>query len=234
MIVRLVSHALIALLLLCTAAAADDDPSQWTATKLRGTVQQQMPDQSWAAVNLGDVIPDDRLLRTQSDGHAEFQRGAETVSLGTNTRIAIKDDAERHFTTVEQDFGSLEVEANVENVPHFEVDTPFLAAVVKGTHFIVTSSERGGSVTVTRGLVAVEARSTRQHTTVGVGQVASIQLGSGITVRGDGTLPEIITDPDPPHPPTARCSWWRPMAAPAPTGSWGPSRPPIRSSRRAR
>lgn len=222
MVVRLLSHVLAVLLLLSLPALAEDAPAQWTATKLRGTVQQ-MVDQQWSPVALGDVIPNERQVRTLSDGHAEFQRGAETVGLGTNTRIAINDDPDKHFTTVQQDFGSLEVEANVERAPHFEVDTPFLAAVVKGTHFIVTASDRGGSVTVTRGLVAVKSTATRQHTDVAVGQIASIQLGSGITVKGDGKLPEIITDPDPADPPAPAAPS---SALPGTTGDAAPAPAP--------
>ncbi len=217
MFVRLITHVLMAVLVLCGAAYADE-PSQWTATKLRGAVQQ-FADQQWIPVHLGDPVPDGQRIRTLSDGRAEFQRGMEIVTLGADTRIAIHDDTEKHFTTVQQDFGSLEVEANIESAPHFEVDTPFLAAVVKGTHFIITASDRGGSVTVTRGKVAVEARSTRQHTTVGIGQVASIQLGSGITVKGDGTLPEIVTDPDPAAVPAAS------SAVPPPAGDIGGGTP---------
>lgn len=44
----------------------------------------------------------------------------------------------------------------MENVQHFAVQTPFLAAVVKGTKFTVVSSKTGAEVAVQRGNVEVE------------------------------------------------------------------------------
>jgi ferric-dicitrate binding protein FerR (iron transport regulator) len=52
-------------------------------------------------------------------------------------------------------FGSVSVEAQVENVQHFEVRTALLAAVVKGTTFTVVADKTRASVSVQRGHVAV-------------------------------------------------------------------------------
>lgn len=183
----LVSGALAALLCASAPALADD----WAVVKLRGTVQQQV-DGAWTEVARGDLIPDDRLVRTLSDGHVDLQRGAEVVTLGADTQLQIHDKADVRYTTVQQDFGSVEVEAQVENVQHFEVETKFLAAVVKGTHFTVTASELGASVAVERGQVEVQSAASKRKSTVTVGQVASVAPETDMVLSGDGSMPAIF------------------------------------------
>jgi hypothetical protein len=180
------SFALSAALALCGTALADD----WLVVKLRGGVQQ-MIDNAWVDLERGDSIPDDRLVRTLGDGHVDLKRGEAVVSLGASSQAQIHDEADTGFTSVQQDFGSVEVEADVRNVPHFSVETKYLAAVVKGTHFIVTSDDTGGSVTVTRGFVAVESKATKRSTTVTVGQTASVSPATDIVLSGSGLLPAI-------------------------------------------
>lgn len=186
MSIRILS-LLASLALSCLPALADD----WVAVKLKGAVEQYV-DGAWVTLGRGDVVSDNRLIRTLADGRVDFQRDEEIIGLGPETQIRIEDRASESYTTVQQDRGTVEIEAEVEAIEHFEVKTKFLAAVVKGTHFIVTSTDAGGTVSVTRGLVAVEDRTTSHRTVVAVGQVASIRLGSEIQVSGEGTLPAIL------------------------------------------
>ena len=109
------------------AAFADD----WVAVKLRGQVLQLVGD-DWSRLQRGDVVSDDRVIRTLGNGRVDLQRDAEVISLGGNTQIQIKDKTGKRYTTVQQYFGTVEVEAEVQNVQHFAVQTPLLAAVVKG------------------------------------------------------------------------------------------------------
>ena len=169
-------------------ALADD----WLVIKLRGTVEQ-LVDTNWTALQRGDVVPDDRTVRTGPDGHVDLQRGKEVVTLGASTQVQIHDKTDARFTTVQQDFGTVEVEAEVENAPHFVVETQFLAAVVKGTHFIVTSSTLGASVSVDRGFVAVQSKASKRSTTVTVGQTASVAPSTDIVLSGTGTLPAVFS-----------------------------------------
>lgn len=177
-----------AVLLLGTAPALADE---WAVVKLRGTVQQLI-DGAWAPVARGDKIADDRPVRTLGDGHADLQRGAEIVTLGADTQVVIHDKADVRYTTVQQDFGTVEVEAQVENVQHFAVETKFLAAVVKGTHFTVTASDLGASVAVERGQVEVESAASKRKTTVTIGQMASVAPATDMVVSGDGSMPAIF------------------------------------------
>ena len=174
-----------------TTASADD----WVAAKLRGQVLQQIETQ-WVPLKRGDVVSDNRFIRTLGSGHVVLTRGGETVSLAPNTKIRIEDrPGAKPFTTVTEAFGTVSVEANVEAVKHFAVQTPFLAAVVKGTRFVVTSSQAGSSVDVQRGHVEVDDPVNRTHTTISVGQSATLNTQSTkgtIVVSGRGTLPKVL------------------------------------------
>ena len=103
---------------------------------------------SWVPLKRGDIVSDSSPVRTMNDGQLEFVRDHETIDLGPDTQIQIFDRTGQRYTTVKEAFGSVRVEANVENVKHFSVQTPFIAATVKGTIFTVTSSLRAAKVQV--------------------------------------------------------------------------------------
>jgi hypothetical protein len=175
-----------------TSVAADAD--DWTAEQLRGQVLQLIGDH-WQPLGRGMVVPDSRVIRTLWNGRVTFVRGNEAVDIGPGTEIQIFDKGGRRpFTTVKQYFGSVSVEAQVEEVQHFAVQTPYLAAVVKGTRFTVTSGERGASVSVQRGHVLVEDKENKTQVTLSVGQSASVGSdGAGeLEVAGTGKLPTVL------------------------------------------
>ena len=181
----------LAILFLVGPAVADD----WVAVKLRGTVSQFV-DQQWQPLKRGDVVPDARFIRTALNGVVQFSRGGETIDLQPNTQIQIFDrHGAKPFTTVNQSFGTVAIEANVENVQHFSVQTPFLAAVVKGTKFVVTSGRTASRVKVNRGHVLVEDNHDQSHVTLSVGQSASVdttRAAGNIVVSGTGQLPVVL------------------------------------------
>jgi hypothetical protein len=188
---RPVAAVLAIVMVLAPAFALGDD---WSADRLRGRVVQ-LVDGQWQPLARGMVVPDTRVVRTLATGHVTFVRGEETVELGPDTQIQIYDKAGRNpFTTVKQYYGSVSVEAQVENVQHFAVDTPFLAAVVKGTRFVVTSTKTGSAVRVRRGHVAVEDKADRSHVTLSVGQSAivdQLKTRGALVVSGSGKLPVV-------------------------------------------
>jgi hypothetical protein len=180
-----------AFMLFATGVMADD----WVASRLRGPVLQ-LQSGTWQPLNRGDIVPDSRSIRTLATGHVTLVRGTETIDLGPNTQIKIHDrGGAKPFTTVTQAVGQVTIEAEVQNVQHFAVNTPFLAAVVKGTRFVVTSGKSSATVTVRRGHVAVEDTANRQHVTIGVGQTATADNDktTSLAVSGTGTLPAVVT-----------------------------------------
>lgn len=195
---------LIVILVVTVFVAAPAVAGDWVVTRLRGTVEQ-LVDEAWVSLKRGDSIEYDRQVRTLSDGHAELQRNLEVLTLDVNTTIRIQQDADTGFTTVLQDVGRLEVDAEVKNVKHFAVQTPYLAAVIKGTRFIVTADLDGATVAVDRGAVAVTSVGSERSTTITVGQTATVEKRKDLTVGGLGPWPAILEkDAAPPQvaPPT--------------------------------
>lgn len=177
----------LAFALVAAPAFADD----WVAAKLRGVVLH-LVDGEWIRMARGDVVPDGDVIRTLTGARVDMQRGAEVVTLGSDTQVQIFDKDGQQFTTVKQYFGTVEIEAEVQNVEHFAVQTQYLAAVVKGTHFVVRADSECAEVTVDRGQVAVTSRETHQKVTVSAGQSARSDTSGEMSVAGVGDLPEVL------------------------------------------
>ena len=171
---------------LTTPTFADD----WIAQKLRGKVLE-LVDGAWQPIARGDAVPDEHVVRTLGNTRVLFRRGTETVELGPNTQVAFFERNDG-FTTVQQYFGEVKVEADIKNVRHFAVQTPQLVAVVKGTIFVVRSNDKGASVEVQRGAVAVTSSADHSSVTVHAGQEASTGETGTLVVSGNGTLPIIV------------------------------------------
>ena len=188
---KLLAASLLASTLSSGVAFADD----WNVTRLRGVVLHQV-DGEWLPLRRNDVVPDDRRIRTSNNGYATLVRGSETLELGPSTQIRIIDEGgNKPYTTVLQSWGTVAVEAEVRDVAHFAVANQYLAAVVKGTRFVVKARSTGGSVDVERGLVGVGS-SGGSTTVVSAAQAASVRPDGTINVSGDGVLPEVVAGSD--------------------------------------
>ena len=195
-----------------SAAAFADD---WKVVRLRGSVLQHVGGE-WQKLSRGGMVPDDRVIRTLKTGNVELQRGNETITIGPDTQIQIFDEkSTRPFTTVKQYFGRVTVDAEARKVEHFAVQTPYLAAVVKGTKFVVTSDEARAKVEVKRGRVYVEDNSNQSNVTLSVGQHASLSPGSVLHVNGRGTLPPVLDRKGAPLAPARTVFRWAPSSIPA-------------------
>ena len=184
---------LVALVVLCIALPASAFADDWLVTKLRGEALQ-LVDGDWAPLERGDVVPDDRLIRTLAGTRAMLQRDMETIELSASTQIRIIDRAgSKHVTTVQQFFGTIAIEAEVQNVQQFAVQTPYLAAVVKGTHFEVRTTTKQSVVKVQRGRVAVEDLHTGASTLIVAGQSATVGKNGSFTVAGKGAKSAIVS-----------------------------------------
>jgi hypothetical protein len=172
---------------LATSAMADD----WVAQKLRGEALV-WGDNHWVKLKRGDVVNNSAKVRTMGDGQIELARDRETITLGPNTQIQIFDRVGQRYTTVKEAFGSVRIEANVENVQHFTVQTPFLAATVKGTIFTVVSGAGVGEVKVQRGKVGVVDLLHSLHVDVLPGQIASVGRGKALQIAGKGIVAPVL------------------------------------------
>jgi uncharacterized membrane protein YgcG len=178
-------------LALATSASSADE---WVAERLRGGVFA-LENGQWVQLQRGDVVPDDRPVQTAADGRVSFTRGKERLDLGPGTQVQIFDvgASTQPYTTVRQYFGKVGVEAEVREVEHFAVETPYLAAVVKGTRFSVETTEGASRVDVERGEVSVSDNEGGQTASVAAGESASV----GPEIGEIGGLGSIVTEVTP-------------------------------------
>jgi hypothetical protein len=130
-------------------------------------------------------------IRTGRNGRVLLVRGEETILLAPNSVIGLPAEKKEGLsTTIVQQAGSILLEVEKRNVKHFEVETPYLAAVVKGTQFSVTVNPASTSVEVRRGQVEVSDFKSGQIAQVMPGQVATAFANGkpGLSLSGSGTF----------------------------------------------
>jgi len=109
----------------------------------------------------GDTSPGTALalgtvITTGQNGRVILSRAGQQIVLQPNSRIELTPDAGGK-TSLQQTLGTAMFKVDKRKQPHFEVNTPFLAAIVKGTEFSVTVTADAAEVDVLQG--SVETRS---------------------------------------------------------------------------
>jgi hypothetical protein len=141
-----------------------------------------------------DVLKPGDTIRTGRNGRVLLVRGAETILVSPNSAIGLPtENKDGLSTTIVQQAGSILLEVEKRNVKHFEVETPYLAAVVKGTQFRVSVNAASTSIEVIRGQVEVADFRSGQVAQVMPGQFATASAHGkpGLSLSGSGTLSPI-------------------------------------------
>ncbi|MBH5369897.1 FecR family protein [Bradyrhizobium glycinis] len=185
-------RALAAALILGTASSAfAADDGVWSVSKSSGEVWLATSGAQQVSLTPEGTLKPGDTIRTGRNGRVLLVRGEETILISPNSVVglpAAKKDG--LSTTIIQQAGSILLEVEKRNVKHFEVETPYLAAVVKGTQFSVTVGAGSTKVGVLRGQVEVSDFKTGQIAQVMPGQAATVfEHGqAGLSLSGAGTL----------------------------------------------
>jgi hypothetical protein len=126
----------------------------WRVVDAAGVVRVGGPGFMPVSLTRDQELPADAWIETAS-GRAVLVRGHETVVVEPNSRIQLPGAPVNGNTQVLQTLGSALYKIGKQKKPHFQVDTPYMAAVVKGTAFTVTVGDDQAAVAVTEGLVEV-------------------------------------------------------------------------------
>jgi hypothetical protein len=187
-VVKVSSLAFVAWMVSAGAFAAD---GEWTVRKSSGEVWTGA--QGVHPVSLGQesVLKPGDTVTTGRNGRVLLVRGQETILIAPNSVVGVPVEKKDGLaTTITQQAGSILLEVEKKNVPHFEVETPYLAAVVKGTQFRVSVTATGTRVDVQRGQVEVVDFKTGQIAQVLPGQAAQsfAQGAPGLSLTGSGAF----------------------------------------------
>jgi hypothetical protein len=150
-------------------------------------------DSQWQVLRAGARIDAGSVVRTDGSGMMELTNGKDTVRLSPSSEIELP--AGRigdPVTRVIHWIGTAFFHVGKRPGPQFEVDTPYVVAIVKGTKFTTTVSDAGASVAVSEGIVGVSATAGGPSIDVTAGGSASVSATHRDTVTpgrpsGDAT-----------------------------------------------
>jgi hypothetical protein len=140
------------------AFAKDSGSSAWIVSQLSGDARVVHPGlQPVALKTAARLEPGDRIV-TGLTGRATLTREADYIIVAPHSDLQLPVTAEpKGFTRVIQNLGTMLFKVRHTGIPHFTVDTPMLAAVVKGTTFTVVVGPDRSAVQVIEGAVQVTA-----------------------------------------------------------------------------
>ncbi|MGY8706389.1 FecR family protein [Bradyrhizobium sp. 18BD] len=171
------------------ASAADD--GVWSVSKSSGEVWLGADGAQPVSLGQEGTLRPGDTIRTGRNGRVLLVRGEETILISPNSVVGLPAEKKEGLsTTIIQQAGSILLEVEKRNVKHFEVETPYLAAVVKGTRFSVTVGAGSTKVGVLRGQVEVSDFKTGQIAQIMPGQSATaFEHGKpGLSLSGTGTF----------------------------------------------
>lgn len=196
------------MLFAATAAAAQETP--WRVTEVSGNVRIADAAGNRPATR-GALLSSGATIATAGGARAVLVRGQDYVTVSPNSRLRVPTEAQHGRTGLIQmltDWGTALFRIEHQATPHFGVQTPYLAAVVKGTVFTVTVGGQGASVQVTQGAVEVStvdggaAEMVRPGTIAMVASSDLLQLNiegeTSRAIRSNGTpTAGVVTVPAP-------------------------------------
>jgi hypothetical protein len=129
---------------------------------------------------------------------AVLVRGRQYVVVSPNSRLRVSGAASNSTGNAVQmviDAGSALFRVDRRETPHFGVQTPYLAAVVRGTTFNVSVNEAGATVQVTEGAVQVSTLDGGASDLILPGMIASVGAGDLYQLGISGDQTRIIRSP---------------------------------------
>ncbi len=176
------------------AGSGEAAENVWRVSKSSGDVSVTTSEGQQTALTDGAIVKPGDNIRTGQTGRVLLTRGEETILISPNSAIGIPAEKKSELsTTIIQQAGSILLEVEKRNVKHFAVETPYLAAVVKGTQFRVTVNKDDSRVDVVRGQVEVSDFKSGKYALVQPGQTAQVsaQGSAGLSLSGVGSLSPI-------------------------------------------
>ena len=173
-------------------AYAGEDGLTWVVTKASGNVQYRMGGKApteWQALQAGAVLGAAAEVRTGSDSRALLTHQGTTLTVSPESALKLPGaDRPNGVYRVFQSLGTLlyKIKERAAGMAAFEVETPYLVAVVKGTVFTVNASNAGAAVHLTEGVVDVQPTLGGTGVTLTPGRTALITAvpGADVIVKG--------------------------------------------------
>jgi hypothetical protein len=167
-----------------TLAAASPASAEWTVAKASGTVLKLDGDR-WTEIEGGEIVPDNRILRTLPSGRVLLHQDGDTISLAGHTAVQFKLPANGAPLTILQYSGAVSIDAKNANRARYVVETPVLQAVGDGSAFTVEFNGQQVTVRAQGGDVLVSDLLRRHQAMLGAGQ--QVTASSHVAMKADGS-----------------------------------------------
>jgi hypothetical protein len=183
--------ALLLAVIFSTVSQAHD--GTWTITRHSGDVRLVNDGVVLSSLSESMAVLPGTGIRTGENGRIMLTHAGESMMISPNSTITIPNTFARNgYSTLLQKRGSVRFEVEKDQGRSFRVLTPYLAAVVKGTQFIITLAADDNRVEVLDGQVDVSEFRTGQVGSVSAGQTAVVRTASmGLQVIGSGFIQPI-------------------------------------------
>ncbi len=167
----------------------------WTAAKVNGTVSYRESGGDgvrWIPLRQGALLSALAQLKTGPDGRAELTFENSTIVAAPNSELNLPGPTPRNAVyRVSQGVGTFLYKIKHATRDKFEVQTPYLTTIIKGTVFTVLAGPTGSSVHVTEGAVFVRPSIGDSGSFVRPGETARVtDTGRDrVTIQGARALP---------------------------------------------
>lgn len=174
-------------LLLAVGGTAVAQTPTWRVSEVSGDVRIVENGRSRAATR-GALLASGSSIATAARARAVLVRGQEYIQVSPSSRLRVPDAPQARGGVIQMltDWGTALFRIERRATPHFGVQTPYLAAVVKGTVFTVTVVEAGASVQVTEGAVEVSTLDGGAAEMIRPGMVVSVSAADLLQLNVEG------------------------------------------------
>jgi hypothetical protein len=171
---------LLTVFLISGSPAAADENGAWMIVESAGNVHVAKKGIRPISLSSGDLIGPGQRIVTDGDGRAVLRRGKNTIVVSPNSAMEVPGGGDHGMMTrIRHIVGTLLFDVEKRKEQHFEVLTPDVAVVVKGTTFTTSVGPQGAVVHVINGLVQVADIRSGQTVFVRPGQTAVSPQGGG-------------------------------------------------------
>lgn len=173
--------ALMAAAFLAATAPADavaGGPAVWTVTEATGDARIRQDDGEWEHLFEGQIVSAGSEVEAGENSQITMVRGDDSITFSPGSRAAVPTDTgDASGPSLLQRLGTLLFRMETRESRDFTVQTPVLAAAIKGTIFTVTVDGDRSMVHVAEGMVEVTSLSNGEFEMVDPGETATVMAG---------------------------------------------------------
>lgn len=170
--VRVACLAVVAAACLMVSAAV---AAEWRITRVSGDVRVHGVDQVWVRAKPMQVLKPGESVWTGRRSRAQIETEDGSVILRSGSLVKVPaQKLPAGATVLFQGQGNVKAKVDKREKRHFSIQTPYLAAVVKGTEFTIDVGSQTTSLSVNRGSVGAVSVGSRQEVSVVAGEALSI------------------------------------------------------------